>query len=180
MCTGAIPADRLPCRYPSVRMMAVCKSSGDENPCRKTRFPRSKPPSENPLGVDPVACPDGTRAVREHLFRFLVGPLFPQRENGIHAGRYPAGTNVKPYWQPVKVAIGEEMPMRPITVKSREGISLTGSSPLRLAGEPADARTRNSGRTLGAKVHNYSVTVWRNGSILSRRFCARLPPCVCS
>ena len=61
MCTGAIPADRLPCRYPSVRMMAVCKSSGDENPCRKTRFPRSKPPSENPLGADPVACPDGTR-----------------------------------------------------------------------------------------------------------------------
>jgi hypothetical protein len=33
---GAISADRLPCRYPSVRMMAVGKSSGDENPCRKT------------------------------------------------------------------------------------------------------------------------------------------------
>ena len=41
--------------------MAVCKSSGDENPCRKTRFPRSKLLSENPLGADPVACPDGTR-----------------------------------------------------------------------------------------------------------------------
>jgi hypothetical protein len=96
-------------------MMAVCKSSGDENPCRKTRFPDLNPLPKIPLELIRLHALTARGAVGEHLFRFLVSPLFPQRKNGIHAWRYPAGTNVKPYWQLVRVlVIGKEMPMRPI------------------------------------------------------------------
>jgi hypothetical protein len=84
-------------------------------PAEKRAFPDLNPLPKIPLELIRLHALTARGAVREHLFRFLVSPLFPQRENGIHAWRYPAGTNVKPYWQLVRVlAIGKEMPMRPI------------------------------------------------------------------
>jgi hypothetical protein len=84
-------------------------------PAEKRALPDLNPLPKIPLELIRLHALTARGAVREHLFRFLVSPLFPQRENGIHAWRYPAGTNVKPYWQLVRVlAIGKEMPMRPI------------------------------------------------------------------
>jgi hypothetical protein len=68
-------------------------------PAEKRAFPDLNPLPKIPLELIKLIrlqALTARGAVREHLFRFLVSPLFPQREHGIHAWRYPAGINVKP------------------------------------------------------------------------------------
>jgi hypothetical protein len=163
-------------------MMAVGKSSGDENPCRKTRFTRSKPPSENPLGADPVACPDGTRGSARTSVPVSRQPV-------ISAARewYPCmcGTrreltsnhtgNWSESWQSARKCQCGRYGKRP---RRNLGDRIFAAS---VCGRTSGcAHSKELGWTLGAKVHNCSVTVWRNGSMLSGLFCAHIPPCVCS
>jgi hypothetical protein len=66
-------------------------------PAEKRALPDLNPLPKIPLELIRLHALTARGAVKEHLFRFLVSPLSPQRENGIHAWRYPAGTNIKPY-----------------------------------------------------------------------------------
>ena len=181
MCTGAIPADRLPCRYPSVRMMAVSNPRAMKIPAEKRAFPDLNPLPKIPLELIRLHALTARGAVREHLFRFLVSPLCPRaRMVPMHGGTRRELTsnhtgNWSESWQSARKCQCGRYGKRPRRNLADRIFAASVSG--RTSG---CAHSKQRGWTLGAKVHNCSVTVWRNGSMLSRRFCAHIPPCVCS